>query len=147
MTTTNARKARGMRTQKLVADYLRANGWPYAETTGAGRSGADILGVPGLAIEVKARADLSPLAWIKQAERDAREGLPLVAFRCNGQGEDAGRYLAMLRLSDLVPLLRAAGYGTEWATDASESPTDGRTASAGTRVRVEPAERPTGGAA
>ena len=55
---TQARKRRGMRTQALVAQHLAANGWPYAESTGAGRSGSDVTGVPGLAIEVKARADL-----------------------------------------------------------------------------------------
>ena len=32
-------------------------------------------------------------------------------LRANGQGEDAGDWLAMVRVADLVPLLRAAGYG------------------------------------
>ena len=103
------RRHRGYRTQKVVAEYLQANRWPFAESTGAGRSGSDITGTPGLAFEIKARTDLSPLAWIKQAEQNA--GLPIVAFRCNGQGENAGDYLTMLRLADLVELLHEAGYG------------------------------------
>ena len=103
------RKARGMRTQKVVAEYLQANGWPFAESTGAGRSGADITGTVGLSFEVKARSDLNPIGWVKQAEKNT--GLPVVVFRSNGQGEDAGKYLAMLRFGDLVELLREAGYG------------------------------------
>lgn len=106
------RKRRGMRTQKLVAEYLRDRGWPFADTAGAGRSGADVTNTPDIAVEVKARADLNPLAWVRQAEAAAEGRLPFVVFRCNGQGEDAGQYLAMLRLADLVPLLHAAGYGS-----------------------------------
>lgn len=106
-----------MRTQKLVAEYLRANGWPFAESAGAGRSGADITGTPDISVETKARSDLSPLAWVRQAEGAADGRLPLVAFRCNGQGEDASKYLAMVRLGDLVELLRSAGYGSAPTTD------------------------------
>lgn len=100
-----------MRTQKLVAAHLAANGWPFAESAGAGRQGADITGTPDLAVEVKARTNLNPLAWVRQAEGTADGRLPLVVFRCNGQGEDAGKFLAMLRLDDLTGVLRAAGYG------------------------------------
>ena len=106
------RKHRGMRTQKLVAQYLREHGWPWAESAGAGRSGTDVLGTPDIAVEIKARSDLNPLAWVRQAEGAADGRLPLVAFRCNGQGEDASKYLAMVRLGDLVDLLRSAGYGS-----------------------------------
>ena len=111
------RKSRGMRTQLLVAQYLRERGWPYAESAGAGRSGTDVLGTPDIAVEVKARSDLSPLAWVRQAEGAADGRLPLVAFRCNGQGEDASKYLAMVRLGDLVELLRSAGYGSAPTAD------------------------------
>src|SRR5699024_94630 len=45
------RKRRGYRTQKVVADWLRENGWPHATSTGAGRQGADVENVPDLAIE------------------------------------------------------------------------------------------------
>lgn len=43
-----------MRTQLLVAQYLKENGWPFAESVGPGRSGADILGTPDVCIEVLA---------------------------------------------------------------------------------------------
>jgi hypothetical protein len=104
-----------MRTQANVAGYLRERGWPFAESTGAGRPGVDVTGCPDLAVEVKARADLAPVAWMRQAESSvagsARYRFPLVVYRANGMGEDAGRYLAIVRFADLVDLLTAAGYG------------------------------------
>lgn len=100
----NHRKTRGYRTQKVIADYLKT--WfPYADTAGAGRQGEDILNIPTLSIEVKARADFQPLAWIKQAQSNAANKLPMVIMRCNGQGEDVSQYLAFMKVGDLMPLL------------------------------------------
>lgn len=110
--TSQSRKHRGMRTQHLTAQYLQTRGWPYAESTGASRQGVDITGTPDLAIEVKARTDLNPVAWIRQAETHAtHQRLPLVIYRANGIGENPDNYIAMIRLGDLMPLLHAAGYG------------------------------------
>lgn len=113
MTATNAtRKARGQRTQNLVAGWFRDHGWPYAESAGAGRTGSDVTGMPGLACEVKARTGFSPLAWIKQA-RAGGKGLAFVVFRCNGQGEQSiGDWPVLLRLADFTELLIAADYGS-----------------------------------
>lgn len=113
------RKARGMRTQLLVADYLKDHGWPHATSAGAGRAGVDVLNTPDIAVEVKARTDLSPLAWVRQAEKEADGRLPFAVFRPNGMGEHPGQFLAMLRLSDLVKLLQEAGYGDP---DAANGP-------------------------
>lgn len=114
-----SRKHRGYRSQKVVAEWFATNGWPFAESTGAGRSGADVTGTPGLHIEVKARAGFQPLAWLRQAEEGAwSEGgvlaypLPFVVFRCNGQGETSiGDWGVLMRLEDHTRLLREAGYG------------------------------------
>lgn len=103
----NHRKHRGYRTQKVIAEYLK-QWWTYADTAGAGRQGEDILNIPTVSIEVKARADFQPLAWIKQAEANANGKLPMVIMRCNGQGEDVGQYLAFMRVQDLVPLIHQA---------------------------------------
>jgi hypothetical protein len=100
----NHRKTRGYRTQKVIADYLK-QWFPYADTAGAGRQGEDILNVPTISIEVKARSDFQPLAWIKQAESNATGKLPMVIMRCNGQGEDAGQYLAFVKVKDIMPIL------------------------------------------
>ena len=104
---TNHRKTRGYRTQKVIADYLKQF-WAYADTAGTGRQGEDILNIPTVSIEVKARADFQPLAWIKQAQANANGKLPMVIMRCNGQGEDVGQYLAFMRVQDLVPLIHQA---------------------------------------
>jgi hypothetical protein len=96
------RKARGRRTNSVVAAWLRAHGWPAAESTWGTEGGRDIRRVAGHCIEVKARADFQPAAWLKQARgyvlRDDER--PCVILRLNGQGEDAGEYLVIRRLAD-----------------------------------------------
>jgi hypothetical protein len=108
----NHRKHRGYRTQKVIADYLKQF-WAYADTAGAGRQGEDILNIPTISIEVKARADFQPLAWIKQAESNANGKLPMVIMRCNGQGEDAGEYLAFVKVKDIMPIIHQAAPSHE----------------------------------
>jgi hypothetical protein len=100
----NHRKTRGYRTQKVIADYLK-QWWEYADTAGAGRQGEDILNIPSISIEVKARSDFQPLAWIKQSAANANGKLPIVIMRCNGQGEDVGEYLAFMKVKDLMPIV------------------------------------------
>lgn len=106
------RKHRGYRTQKVGAEYLAKNGFPLAESTGAGRSGTDITGTPGIDWEVKARADFNPSAAMKQLkERSEEDVLPIALLRLNGQGEvNVGEWMTILRFEDLVKLLKAAGY-------------------------------------
>ena len=104
------RKARGAETQRCVANYFAGHGWPYASDAGAGRQGSDILGTPGLAIEVKGRRDYSPMAWLRQASNGV--GLPLIVHRPDGMGPASiADWPVTLRLRDAVALLRAAGYG------------------------------------
>lgn len=112
-----SRKHRGYRSQRVAADWFAQNGWPYAESTGAGRSGVDVTGMPGLAVEVKARRDFSPLAWLRQADRE--KGLPFVVFRPDGLGETrVGEWGVCMSLAHFTALLHEAGYG--------ESPVDNR---------------------
>jgi hypothetical protein len=108
----NYRRERGRATEYLVARRMAEDGWPYAEPTGSGTPGRDIKGTPGLAIEVKARADFSPAAFMRQAARNAGEDLALVVIRPVGGGEmNLDDWPAMLRFGDLRRLLREAGYG------------------------------------
>jgi hypothetical protein len=106
-----SRKHRGYRTEKVVANYL-SQWWPHALANGAGRSGNDVTGIP-FNLEIKARSAFQPKAWIDQVSKrsDVSGDLPVVICRMNGQGEDAERYLAFMRVGDLVNLLLAAGYG------------------------------------
>lgn len=105
-----SRKHRGLRSQKVLADWYKVRGWFYAESTGAGRSGVDITGMPGLAVEVKARTGFEPVAWLRQAEREA--GLPFVVFRPNGMGETrVGEWGVLMTVEHHTVLLHQAGYG------------------------------------
>lgn len=100
-----------MRSQRVVAQWFAERGWPFAESTGAGRSGVDVTGLPGLSCEVKARTELQPQAWLRQADREG--GVPFVVFRLNGVGEaQVGNWGVMMRLSEFTKLLHSAGYGT-----------------------------------
>jgi hypothetical protein len=106
-----SRKHRGLRSQLVVANYLTDHGFPWAESTGAGRSGVDVTGLVGISLEVKARADLNPMAWMRQAQTSP--GLPLVCFRPNSVGEtQIASWPCIIRLEDLVRLLRSGGYGS-----------------------------------
>lgn len=111
---TRTAKLRGAATQRAVAAHLAVNGWPYATDAGAGRTGCDILGTPGLAFEIKARKDLNPTGWLKQAAK-GDNGIPLCVFRPIGCGTVAnggvGRWPVLMYLDDVLALLRAAGYG------------------------------------
>ncbi len=105
-----ARRRRGRQTELVFAPWLRTNGFPHAEAVGASARGADITGTPGISWEVKARRDFDPAGWLRQTA--GRPGLSIVVMRLNGQGTtDPGLYPVLLRLGDLVPLLRSAGYG------------------------------------
>jgi hypothetical protein len=86
----------------VVATYLSQ--WWRSASIGRG-SGKDIHNVP-FDIEVKARSDFQPLAWLKQVEKRTQgKELSAVVCRMNGQGEDAAEYLAFMRFSDLIQLL------------------------------------------
>lgn len=107
-----SRKSRGAETQKLVAEYMREHGWPYATDIGAGRNGSDILNTPGLKVEVKARRDFSVTTWLKQATAAPGLGLACVVQRPDGYGPaKIGDWPVILRLEDAIILLRQAGYG------------------------------------
>lgn len=110
---TNSRKHRGYATQRIVADYLKLHGFPYAESTGAGRQGSDITGTPCIDWEVKARTNFDPAGTMKQLRQRAIDGtLPVAVLRLNGQGEKSVEdYCAIIPFSVLVELLRDAGYG------------------------------------
>jgi hypothetical protein len=112
-----ARKHRGFRTERVVAQYL-STVWTGA-TVGRG-SGKDIVNVP-FDVEVKARSGFQPLAYIKQLKaRTVLSGeLGFGVIRLNGQGEDAREYAAIIRLEDLLPLLQLRyGHITSEPTEA-----------------------------
>ena len=102
------RKHRGMRTQKLVADYMR-QWFPFADSAGAGRTGSDVLNVP-FDVEVKARTGFNPKAALDQLKSRESGNLGFAVLRLNGQGETVEDYCAIIRFDDLMGLLIQAGY-------------------------------------
>ena len=112
-----ARKHRGFRTERVVAEYLST--WWTGACVGRG-SGKDVVNVP-FDVEVKARAGFQPLAYLKQLKaRTSTSGeLGFGVIRLNGQGEDAAEYCAIIRLADLLPLLQLKyGHLDKEPTDA-----------------------------
>jgi hypothetical protein len=107
-----SRKHRGYATQRIVAEYLKEQGWQHALPVGAGRDGSDITGIDGLDIEIKARTKLDLSGLMRQLnDRKANKGMGVGVLRLNGQGEKAvEQYVAVLTLADLVYLLLASGY-------------------------------------
>ena len=70
----NRSKRKGTQFETDVVDYLRANGFPYAErralrgTLDAG----DIAGVVGWALEAKACKEFDLAGWAAEAEQEAK---------------------------------------------------------------------------
>lgn len=97
----NARQARGRRTNVVVAAWLREHGWPGAKPTVGAEVGQDVQETGRHSVEVKARANFDPLAWMKQSRKNAQPGQrACVVLRCNSQGEQAADYLVIRRLED-----------------------------------------------
>jgi hypothetical protein len=68
-----------------------------------GQGGGDIIGVPGIHLEVKRQETCSIWQWIKQATDEADgTDIPVVAFRRNGSG-----WQAVLPLDELLALIAA----------------------------------------
>ena len=103
------RKDRGLRTERVVAAYLAQ--WWHGATVGRG-AGKDIVNFP-MDVEIKARADFSPLEYLRQSKKRTETTVEesLVICRMNGQGESPEDYLAFMRLGELVQILLKAGYG------------------------------------
>jgi hypothetical protein len=101
-----------MATQRDVAAWFKAHGFPFATARGAGEAGTDVFNMLGLACEVKARKGFSPLAWVKQAVANADGDLPFVLMRLDGQGPaSVADWPVVMRTEDFTRLIRAAGYG------------------------------------
>jgi hypothetical protein len=107
-------RSKGNRAPEWVAAWLRA--WfPSADKTPNSRQGRDIENTPGLAVEVKTGAEWRPVQWMKQAAGYAAPGeLAVLVYLPPGLGEaKVGDALAIVPLSELMPLAVAAGYAPE----------------------------------
>ena len=107
------RRQRGRDSEKIVADYLVRQGFITAHVTSMAAAGSDVLGIPNLDIEVKARAGLPISETMAQLKRRrSTTGLGVGVLRMNGQGaQSIGDWVAILTFDDLIYLLKASGYG------------------------------------
>lgn len=110
--TSQSRKHRGYRTQRVVASYLQQY-WPYAQSVGAGAQGSDILNTP-FDIEVKARTGFNPSAVLKQLKERATGRLGFAVLRLNGQGENPEDYAVVMRLADFMELIIRCNKCGSW---------------------------------
>lgn len=104
---------RGNRAPHWVAAYLSA-WWPSVEPTPNSRKGRDLLGTPGVAIEIKTGAEWRA-TWLKQAAGYPLVGeIGLLIYLPPGCGErQVHNAQVVLPLRLVMPLLVAAGYAPE----------------------------------
>lgn len=101
---TDPRVTRGRQSEEWVAEHFRNSGWPGAERRPASLPGADIMGMPSMAIEVKSRRKLDLPGWLKQAS--SRDGLAMVISRPDGFGkEKLGIWPVTFTLDEITPVL------------------------------------------
>lgn len=69
----SASRRAGARFEQQVADYLAANGFPYAERrhSNGAKDRGDIAGVPGWALEVKAERAMDLAGYMAEASVEA----------------------------------------------------------------------------
>lgn len=101
---TNSRR-KGAEGEREIAKILR--GYGYDARRGQQYSGAngdaDVVGLPGVHIEVKRVEALNIDKAMEQAERDARGEIPAVFHRKNGK-----EWKATVRLEDFIKLYKQA---------------------------------------
>lgn len=107
-------RAKGTMFETLVANYLRENGFPYAERRALQgvQDKGDLTGMPGLVIECKNHKEMSFSEWLRETEQerlnaDADYGVLVVKRRGVW---DAGQSYAVMPLEAMARLLKQAGY-------------------------------------
>lgn len=100
-----AEREKGKRGEREVSQILRENGYEDAHRGvqyQGGPESPDVVGMPGVHIEVKRTERLRVYEYIEQAEGDADEDeVPVVVHRQNGK-----KWLAILPFMDFVKMRR-----------------------------------------
>ena len=97
---------KGAKNERALVAWLREHGWPDARRTlaGDGLQPGDIDAIPGVCVEMRARAECKPGSWMQDAEAQAGGRLPVVVYHPPGIG-DPGKWVAMVRVEELAKLL------------------------------------------
>jgi len=107
-------KARGTSFETLIVRFLADHGFPHAERRAlAGQADlGDILTGPGLVWECKNHKTLKFSEWLEETEterQNANADYGVLVAKRRGKG-DAGEQYAVMRVADIVRLLKQAGY-------------------------------------
>lgn len=110
-----ASKAKGAGAERDVRDYLKANGFPYADRrlAGATLDKGDISGIPGVTIEIKNHAKLDLAGWLEELRIEMsndKAWTGVVIHKRKGKGDPASWY-ATLPVSVWLDLLKLAIKG------------------------------------
>lgn len=111
---TNRSKQKGTAAETRVVDYLREQGWKFAERRAlAGNlDKGDITGLGPVAIEVKDCRTLTFGPWLEEAKVEtinARADVGFVWAKRRGKGSPAD-WFVVCDGETMVKLLKAAGY-------------------------------------
>lgn len=110
----NPSKRKGSAFERDVVDYLKVNGFPWAERRaleGVNDRG-DVAGIPGVVLEVKACKQIDLAGFMGEAEREAANaGVSIFAVIAKRRMKPTSEAYAVMPLRLLVELLRDA----EWA--------------------------------
>lgn len=115
MSRASVRRQRGNNAVNWLAEYYQGEGWPGAAAIGSGRNGADLLGMPGLSVEVKATEEMRLESWLGKAE--GRAGLAYAVWMPPGYGRAGlGGWPAIMRTGTLHVMLDKTGLAmiAEW---------------------------------
>ncbi len=106
---TSPEKAKGDAFERAVVDYLQTHGHRYAQRAfGAGRRDdqGDVLGLPGVVLQVKNHRRLELAAWVDQAEEQrARARADLAVVVAKRRGKPAADSYVVLSLGAFARLL------------------------------------------
>jgi hypothetical protein len=113
MTGGAAPRRKGSAFERDVVRYLQDHGFPDAERAyGAGRPEdiGDVVGVPGITVEVKNHARLELASWVDEADRErvnARQ--PFAVVVAKRRGKSAERSYVVTSLESFARLVSSCG--------------------------------------
>ena len=107
-------KQKGTAAETAVVNYLKDNGFPYAERRAlhGNLDKGDITGCGSIVFEVKDHAKITLSAWLKELEEEmvnANAGTGAVIAKRRGTTKVKDWY-AIMPVCQLVDLLKEAGY-------------------------------------
>ncbi len=110
--TARAAKAKGAGAERDFRDWVRENGFPYADRrlAGATLDKGDISGIPGVTIEIKNHAKMDLAGWVEELITEMNNDKAwtgAVVHKRKGKGNPADWY-ATMPVSVWIELLKKA---------------------------------------